>query len=232
MNKYINLISFFLSFLISLSYAQNGDNYIKLKNGEIISGKIEYKKPFLGSPYILLDDSIEYKIENILLFQSNDGYFRKVDKNRNEFAQRVMEGKIDLYRETSMYFTPGNVVSTQTPGGTQTMYTPGYTSSVDYDYFSKDGGEILEASYSNLLSALSDNNESIKHLKTYNTLNVVQWILVGSGIGLLIAGLATSSKEELNTGLMITGGVVALLAWIPHLIGKSEYRKAIEVYNQ
>ena len=41
------------------------------------------------------------------------------------------------------------------------------------EYFSKDGGDILDADYAKLKNALSDNPESMKHLNTYRTLGYV-----------------------------------------------------------
>jgi hypothetical protein len=180
-----------------------------------------------------MNDLKEYSIDNIMLYQNEDGYFRKIDSTYDYFVERIIEGKIDLYREALTFYSPGHVMSAPGPGGMQmTTFGGGYSSSIEFDYFSKDDGDILEASYSNLLEALADNNESINHLKTYNTLRYIQWGLIGSGITLLVAGLATSTKEKPNFGLMAVGGVVGLSSWIPHLIGKDEYNEAIEVYNR
>jgi hypothetical protein len=240
MGKYFYLYAIFIFLLLQISIKPQSENsliklkansFIKLKSGETISGKVEYEKPFLGSPYILLDDSIEYQLDKVQLYQNDDGYFCRVNNRTNDFAERIMKGKITLYRESITYFSPGQSMSFQTPGGTHSFYTAGSFSSMDFDYFSKGDGDIVEASYSNLYSALSDNEISLRHLKTFNTLNYVQWGLIGGGIALLLTGVATSSKDKPNFGLMIVGGVLGLSSWIPHFIAKSEYKKAIEVYN-
>ena len=233
MNKLFLLLSVLLYITLPFTNAQEYKSYIKLRNGQTIFGKVEYKSPFLGTPYILMDDSKEYSFDDILLYQNEEGYFRRVDSTDNYFAERIVEGKIDLYKKTFDFYSPGYVMSTPGPGGMSiSTFGGGYSYSIEFDYFSKNNGDLLEASYGNLLEALADNNESISHLKTYNTLRYVTYGLIGSGVALLIAGLATSTKEKPNFGLMIVGGVVGLSSWIPHLIGKDEYNQAIEVYNR
>ena len=55
--------------------------------------------------------------------------------------------------------------------------------------------------------------------------------MAGTGVALIIGGLATSSKEEINKSLVVTGGVVALAVWTPHLLRGGELDSAIRVYN-
>lgn len=232
MDKFCFILALLLFFISTFSAAQTDSSFIVLQSGEVVTGKVEYKSPFLGTPFLLMNDSTGYQLEQVQSYQNEKGYFCRVDKDKGRFVRRVIRGNIDLYRETATFFFPGSSMSYSTPAGTQYIITPGGHSTTDFDYFSKGDGEILEASYDNLLSALSDKEESVDHLKTYHTLKYVSYGLIGGGLGLLVAGLATSSKDNLNTGLVVTGVVVAVSSWIPYLIGGSEYEKAISTYNR
>jgi len=211
-----NIYFFFAILILSIPVvAQKDTSFVKLRTGETIYGKVEYKTQSVGASYILIDDSIKYLLSKIDAYKINDYYFGRV-KGKNNFVTRIVEGNINLYRETVFnYVTP-----------------QGNYGSLDFDYISKGNEAIIDASYSNLLAALAYNNVSIEHIKTYQTMKYLGYGMLGGGLALAITGLATGSKDKPNTGLMVGGLIVAVASWVPYLISKSEYDKAIESYNQ
>ncbi|MBI1806243.1 MAG: hypothetical protein HYR76_04225 [Ignavibacteria bacterium] len=213
-------------------HAQDTSGVIQLASGQRLTGKVEYKQPFLAKPYVLLNDSIKYKIEEIRAFQCANGYFAKLPKS-SKVVRRTLQGKIDLYQDVQSYFIPGQSYTVNTPGGSFVQSTPASFNTYTLDYFSKNGGDILDASLGNLKTALVDNPESMKYLSEYQTLNLVQWGLVGTGLGMVITSFLTATKEDgPNKGLLIGGGVTAVLGWIPKLMKDGKMEDAVRVYNQ
>lgn len=226
---FVSVIILF-SFFSVIAYSQDSNTFIILKTGEKLFGKVEYKTPLFATSYIIFDDSTEYQLSKIKSFQDNTGFYSSVPESM-KFVKLIKEGKINLYRETVTFSSPGMFSTMSTPGGTISTFHPGTSSSLDFDYFSKDSNGLMDASYSNLLQALADNNTSVEHLKTYRTLSFVTYGLVGGGIVTMIVGLATSDKDKANIGMLVAGGVIAVSAWIPYLIAQSEYDEAIMSYN-
>ncbi|MBI5474398.1 MAG: helix-turn-helix transcriptional regulator [Ignavibacteriae bacterium] len=169
--------------------AQTDSSYILLSSGGRIAGKVDMHQTFLRTPYLTLNDSIKYTLENVQAFQNSEGYFGKVAGTKTSMVLRMSQGKLDLYRATQSSWTAGHSYSFSTPGGMQTVSTPGSFNTSTAEYFSKNGGDILDADYGNLKVALADNPASMRHLNTYRTLNYVQWGLAGGGVALIAGGL-------------------------------------------
>jgi hypothetical protein len=86
-----------------VALTQDATGVIQLATGEKVYGKVELKEPFLRKSYLLLNDSVEYKIKDIDRFQSDDGYFAKLPKS-SKLVKRTVQGKIALYEETVTNF--------------------------------------------------------------------------------------------------------------------------------
>jgi len=229
-NKCVILLGI-ISFLTVCLNGQSEGSHIQLSSGEKISGKVELKHPVFSTTYLMFNDTIKYSLNKIKSFQNGEGYFGRVADSETKIVKRTVEGRIDLFEETKSSWSGGNQISYNTPRGTQTFSTPNVFNTYTLSYFSKNGGDILDADYSNLKEALADNAESMRHLSIYQTLNYVQYGLVGSGLAIMIGGVATIKKERMNEGIITTGAIVAVLGWIPHLIKGTELQKAVNIYN-
>ncbi|MBL1214657.1 MAG: hypothetical protein HND52_14980 [Ignavibacteriae bacterium] len=205
---------------------------IILNSGKTIWGKAELKNPFLAKDYILFNDSLKYDTRDVLAFENDQGYYARVE-NTNDFVKRIKKGKIDLYVESVYHFTPGSFQTYSHPGGSSTMYTPGGFSSTRYEYFSKDGSPVRDASYSNLSEALKDNEESLSYLRSHRTLSYFKWGSVIAGAAIIAVQLAKIDKETPPSfGGIILGAAVINLSWIFHFNQSGKIEKAIEVYNR
>lgn len=198
------------------------DHFVQLKNGDVHRGEIQYKKPFLVAPYVLVNNTHKYKLSNVKAYQTKDGYFRTVPTilSGEVFARRVEKGRIDLYSRVDIYYnwdTMGSITTTR------------------YDYFIKDKQPLKKANYKNLKVALSDNPESMRYLKEYKILSFVQGGLAITCIGLFIAGISQIEDDGLTStgkGLMVGAVLVGNLSWIPHFIRPEKIEQAIKTYNK
>jgi hypothetical protein len=215
----------------SIDRSVSGSRLI-LNNGKTIWGKAELKDPFSAKDYILFNDSLKFDAKDVLAFENDEGYFARVE-NTNDFAKRIEKGKIDLYVEYSYHFAPGISHTYAHPGGSSTMFTPGGFSSTRYEYFSKDGSPVRDASYSNLSEALKDNEESLSYLRSHRTLSYFKWGSVIAGAAIIAVQLAKMDKETPPSfGGIILGAAVINLSWIFHFNQAGKIEKAIEVYNR
>jgi hypothetical protein len=215
----------------------SGQSFIILKSRETIYGKVELKSPLFGSEYLLFNDTAKYSIQQIRAFQNDQGYFANLYTggyySPQKLVKRTQTGKVSLYTTYQMYSTAGSWNSISTPGGRVTHYNPGTTTFARFDYFSKDTSDILPASRDNLLAALSDNPRSIQLLREHKNLGVAKIVLVLGGLGLIGSAFIGVDKDHPpSVELMVAGGIVANLSWIPYFMQTGKIENAIEVYNR
>jgi len=212
--------------------------YLLLNNGDMIFGKVEYKlskKLFhKNSGRFIINDSTNYEASKVKAFQNSKGYFAKIS-GEDDFVKREAEGKIDLYSTTYNYGGTGGTFNTiNTPHGSFTTFIPGsYGGSQTVNYFSKDGGEVLNADYNNLREALKDNPTSMAFLDEYRTLNYVKYGAGIVGLGLIASSFIGVDKENgPNFGTMAIGGIIANIGiWIPTFSQDEKLQESIKVYN-
>ena len=226
--RYLISVIFILPFILRAQDSLN--SYIVLRSGDKLNGKVEIKSPVFDRKYLTLNDSIKYTLDKVEYFQNEDGYFRVYAKSGNNMLlKREKRGKVDLYSSYSVSHTPG--AFTAAPGGA-VSYSPGMVTTVRFDYYMKNNG-IKELDYSNLKKDLSDNAESMRYLKSYNTLRYVQWGIFAAGAVMVISAFARMDKDEgLPKGLLIGGGVVMGASFIPSMAKDDRLRQAVEAYNE
>lgn len=227
----------FLFTVQSVRSQEPGENFIILKSKEKIIGRVELKSPFFGSQYLLFEDTAKIGLEQIRAFQNEEGYFAAANAGgmygTPKLFKRTQAGKVNLFTAYQVYSSPGSYNSISSPGGRMTQYTPGITTFARFDYFSKDTSDIMAASRDNLMAALSDNPKSIQLLREHKTLGTAKVLLVLGGLGLIGSAFIGVDKDHPpSLGLLIAGGVVANLSWIPGLMQSDKIEKAIEVYNK
>jgi hypothetical protein len=226
----------FLSMTLSGWSQEPSESFIILKSKEKIIGSVELKSPLFGSQYLLFEDTTKIELAQIRAFQNQDGYFVAAVAGGSygtpKLFKRTQAGKVNLFTAYQMYSSPGSFNSISSPGGRMTQYTPGVTTFARFDYFSKDTSEIIAASRDNLMAALSDNPKSIQLLREHKTLGTAKVLLVLGGLGLIGSAFIGVNKDHPpSVGLLVAGGVVANLSWIPGMMQSDKIEKAIEVYN-
>ncbi len=211
--------------------------YIIQNSEEQIFGKVEYNKANLFSTEMshFLVDSTRYEIKDVKAFQNSESYFAKIYME-DDFVKRESEGKIDLYSTTYNYGggSGGTFNTITTPHGSFTTFSPGFSGGTStINYFSKDGGKVLNANYDNLREALKDNIESMALLDDYRTLNYVQYGAGIIGIGLIASAFIGVDKDtKPNFGTIALGGIIANIGiWIPSMVKSNKLQESIKVYN-
>ena len=219
-------------------YAQTNEpeSFVILRSKEKLTGPVELKSPLFGQEYVLFNDTVKYSLRQIRAFQNAEGYFATTNEGMYgtpKLVKRAQSGRVNLYTAYQMYSSPGSYNTISTPGGRITQYTPGITSFARFDYFSTDTSDILPATRDNLMAALSANPKSIQLLREHKNLGTAKIVLILGGLGLIGSAFIGVDKDHPpSVSLLVAGGVVANLSWIPSLIQSGKIEKAIEVYNQ
>ena len=228
---------------VSASQAQSVDEYAVLVSGDTLRGDVDIREPFLRSTRIVVNDSAEYKLDQITEVNNASGNY--VVGHGSAFGgtmlvERVEAGRISLYEKVTQNhgtWMPG-------PNGTQ-QYTGGGTSKSQF--FRLQGGPVQRASAANLRAAMQDSPASIALLDRRERLAYVQWGLVGVGAVVTVLGLTQSEFGEPASDnpfandegeaasispLVFVGVGVMAGSWIPHLMREPLLEESIDVYNR
>lgn len=228
-----NIATIFIVLLYStISFAQN-NQFVELKNGTIIEGNIERVEKIFQKGKLIVNDTTEILLQNVYRFQSYEGYFIRMSQGYGDtWAERIIEGNIDLFTRTVTSYSGGTWMPVSAPGG-GSFYVGGGFSSSQVEYFSKNDGPLMKVNAYNLKQHLNDNPISMEYLQQRDGLTAVQW--VGAIAGLAIAGITLSNqadKDELDiTGPVIGIGIFTGSIWIPNFEKRNLVQKAIIEYN-
>ncbi|GAA4309990.1 hypothetical protein GCM10023183_27530 [Nibribacter koreensis] len=215
--------------------------FIELMTGErIYARRIQFKSPLFKQNYFLLDDSLQYAPERVRYYQTQDGFFARLNANgrrHSDFAQRETSGKI------TTYFTYRTDYSGYAPGVGVGMggigvggYGYGYPTQRRVYYFAKENGPLEPLSYKNLRVALSDNPGSMESLQKYKRGQNIQLGMYVAGGGLMLAGIQQQFRSGPEGGnkispLFFVGLGVTLLPQVIRLVRKDQLSEAIDLYN-
>jgi hypothetical protein len=235
------VLSVFIGIFIGISsggWAQDieaaqEDLFLELRSGKTMRGEIIKNEPIFKKDYLLLNDSLKVGLDSVITYSTEDGYFTRITDRSSmhyqKFAERIEEGKIDLY---SREFATG--------GGSMVMYGPyggaSYMSagvgSGSAEFFSVNGEDVLKANYRNLKRPLSDNPRSMKHLNTYHDMGVASWVMIIGGLGIAGGSLTAISDEGgLPAGFFVGVGITGVGS-ILGFARQSHLPKAIRAYNE
>ncbi|RKY81647.1 hypothetical protein DRQ07_03475 [candidate division KSB1 bacterium] len=239
MNNYSNrtLLSLCLIviFIPALLWPQQQD-YILLKNGDKLYGRIQISS--LSQPDLLItyNDSCKYYLSEISRLQINGEfyhvlnipqyYFREKFFFRNVLIKRIRNNKIGIFTKEIFKHT-----------------------SQSYDYFQKPNNSITKVNYENLRKSLCDNKESMKVLNRVKVLNVMKYSLILSGALISIYGYTKSRVEPIDSSspdypaapgektrfkispIVWYGMVVSLSSFVPHVYERKGLNEALNYYN-
>lgn len=209
--------------------AQLGSTFIQLNTGEILHGKVEFKKRALGPDYILFEDAFEYETSDLRALQTEKNRFVRVKGGlfqEGKWARQVEKGEIDIFiLEPTAKLTAHYNIATGT-------ISIGVKPEKFSRYFSKDGGDVQKTNFNNLKIALQDNQQSMKYLNEYDRLTNVRNGLIFSGIGIAIISIANAKRGEGLPGAAALGLCMATGSWIPHFKRGEKINDAIKAYNR
>lgn len=170
-------------------------------------------------PYIKTEDGTIFRMETINSFQNRDGYFIKnlLTKNKNDFSERMLNGRVSIYR----YDLSGNFIQN------------GQSNQRDYYAYQKYDEPLKQMIYANLIKDLGDNKLSVKKLKKIKKAKQIAPVYYISGsASILTAGILFNTTEsDLATPLFIGG--IGFFA-IPFILNSQRQKRmddAIKIYN-
>ncbi|WP_207433466.1 hypothetical protein [Sabulibacter ruber] len=251
MMKKLYFLVFFCWAAVECAWSQGvstGQPYfIELHNGQrVYASKLQFKSPVFKQNFFLLDDSLKYAPDAVKVFQSQEGYFARVNAGRrfSDFAQRESVGRVStyfVYRTDYNSYAPGIGIGMGGYGGYgygmggYGGYGYGYPTQRRVYYFSKDNGPLEPLTYKNLRAALSDNPGSVESLQNYKRGQNIQTGMYIAGAGLMLAGVQQQFRGGSSGGsvspLLLVGAGITLLPQIIRLVKKDKLSEAIELYN-
>ncbi len=192
MKKTMVWVGFFIGFQISVN-AQSSETtskiFIQKNNGDIIyAPTIEYKTPLFKKSYLAYgNDKID--ASEVKFYQILDDYYINLKPVGKGFARRIIEGKINLYEQTTMNAAP---MWGPSPAG----FSVGMTSTTSHTsrYYNFGFEDAKVANYKNLMIDMKDNENSIASLARYqkNRNKRTLWYVIG-GIA-MVGGILTATK--------------------------------------
>ncbi|GGK83078.1 hypothetical protein ACD591_14305 [Rufibacter glacialis] len=246
MIKKLYFLVFFCWVAVECAWSQNVTSgqpfFIELHNGErVYAQRLQFKSPVFKQNFFLLDDTLRYAPEAVKYFQSQDGYYARVDAGRrfSNFAQREQAGRIStyyVYRTEYNSYSPGIGIGMGGYGmGGYGMGGYGYPTQRRVYYFEKEKGPLQPLTYKNLRVALSDNPGSMESLHDYKKGQNIQTGMYVAGAGLMVAGVAQQFRSGYSgssvSPLLLVGAGISLLPQLFRLVKKDKLSEAIELYN-
>lgn len=205
---------------------------------------ITLKTSFLKDDFFLLDNEVKISTKKVVLYNNQEGYFRRSTFPDGFFVKKITEGKIiDEYSTEVTTYTPSYGPG---PGG-----GVGYAGKSTAFYYSANDGGLKELKYSNLKKDITDNVRSLNYLNNVKKQKIATGVFYSVGAGIIIYGLTqskfnrtsiggvTSSSADQNTEegyvspFVFTGFIPLAIPAI--FIGKKKtknLRAAISAYNK
>ncbi len=237
---FITITLFVIVFNIQSQEVDETKDYVYTKQDEIKYAKrVSYKKPFLGTGYLLVD-SVKYKTNEVKFYKNMTGFHANTafypGLSTGGFAERIAKGKINLFNKEVSTYNPGFM-------GPNGMMTGGGYYGGSIQYYNKEFGPLKRAKYRYLVEDLQDNDSSMafltKHKKRRNTSTA--FFIAGATVALV--GLVGFIKKTDNidptpnpdttgnTILMGAGVGTMLVGSVIVMSGPDLIQDAIHEYN-
>ena len=202
MKKLLLIVLLSASFPLWAQY-RTGGILIILNNGDSIKSNyvgINNTSTLFKGPHVQLDPVDKQQRVNISEIKSIEGYdsktqtyryFRRLDATYNNvLAERTINNEHIQAYYFDAYYQSG-------------MYGGGY--SWRHLHYSKDGGPIVKANYSNLKRNLFDSPEAAEHLKKASSLRIAQYSLYAVGTGLIVTAVHSLVSQPTGPGQESSG---------------------------
>lgn len=211
--------SFLALLLLVLALPAEAQNLLVLKNGEHLNGDVQWMPSATNARYALHNGSrVEFR--DIALASTEEGEFGVI--LHPSFNTPLLMRQVTAGRRISLY-SEANV---------------GYDSGIQC--LRKDGGPLLHLNRETLYDALSDNPESLRHLRRRGTYQAIGYTSLAVGAALALTGGALQlggyeSASPLTSPIVIAlagvGFATGVNVIVPVLSDRSD-RKAIAAYNR
>ncbi len=228
------------------SLPPKGEAYVRLKNGDTVTGNVILKQPFLQHPFVEVDGKT-YKQSDVSFFQ--DSKARYANAGGDGFIPQVAEGTINLFRSIDVFASPPTgAVLLSSPSSIAYGSNVGMsrTRTVVHDYMQNGTArKVVPFNYANLRQAIPSRSAASEHLDTYLHKQRTARIVGYAGLGALVGGLILAgSNLSVNTdGIArnpgLTTGTTMILLGVPAIcfssvkgaLKRRYLYKALDAYN-
>ncbi|RZK76352.1 MAG: hypothetical protein EOO92_14725 [Pedobacter sp.] len=195
-------------------------------------------RPGVAGDWQLRADSRRVPIGSVKFFNNKDGFFANTRKQNllgvSEFAERVIDGKINLYREVD--FDPAVFESGYWRKPTA---QPAINGSL---FYNKGFEDLKRVNYRNLKEDMADNQVSLDLLAGYRrNMNTTKVLYISAGAAVL-AGMASflamgydiddNAKVTTSFALLGAGFGFAVGGLVVHLSASRNIERAVDHYNR
>lgn len=233
--------------LSAAAQVQESKNFIYLFSDSIIyAEKVRMRYDAFNYP-VVRADARKFSTDQVKFFNNSNGFFantRKLDiLGRSGFAERVEEGKLNLFREVN--YDPYDYDEEY-----DWRYRRGYayyrgTSMSSDMYFNKGYGNLKRLNYKNLKESMTDAPECMDMLAAYRKKTTTRNILFGAAGASFIAGAIAgfiavdhsrigSKDSGFNTAIALVGSSFgfAFGGVMVHLSASRQLRSTVDTYNR
>lgn len=226
--------------------AQSGEskNFIYLYSDSIIQARNITLRPDAFGSWQLRADSRRVPPQQVKFFSNKDGFFANTRRlsfaGVTAFSERVIEGRINLYQQTS--YEPGMYNDYHHPRHQH------YSTRQPVDirmYYNKGFNDLRKVSYHNLKQDMADHQESMDLLAGYRrSINTGKMMYTAAGVA-IVAGLVyflvgserssiSASERNFAAGfaLLGAGAGFALGGYVVSAKANRHLEDAIEAYNR
>jgi len=209
----------------------------------IYANDIKFRPDFAGNLRVKVD-SRNVPIAQVKFLNTKDGFFANTRKmgimRTEEFAERIIAGKINVFQETSLAYVPF-IYNPHYAYESQYPVTP-VTSINSNMYYNKGYSDLMKLNYTNLKRDLRDDPRSMDMLRAYRRSMNTSTLFYIAGAASLLTGVFVATSEGKNAfsdknfiigssigglGLgFITGGYLKTLS------AKKKLENTIDVYNR
>ncbi|MHA4895721.1 hypothetical protein ACXZ1K_13290 [Pedobacter sp. PWIIR3] len=226
-------------------------DFLYLNSDSVIYANKVTMRPDLSGGWQLRADSRKTPTDKVKFFNNKDGFFANT-RNLNfagisAFAERVTEGKINLYSEVEL--DPYQYDRRYSYGENR---QPTIASRI---FYNKGTGDLRRVNYRNLREDMTDNAASMDLLKGYRKSQQTSTMLYAAGGAAIVAGLIsfmadpkgtettttpfghtfTTSKSKNFTVSFVLLGIGTGLAGgglLSYFTGIKKLERAVDVYNK
>jgi len=219
---------------------RESENFLYLYSDSIIYAENVRVRADLSGSFQLRADGKRFPLAQVKFFNNQDGFFAntwKIGLLSTTFSERIIEGKINLFQETSY-----------TPDYLDRRYRHGYHYSgsgqlnVDASmYYNKGFSDLKKVNYNNLQADMTDNANSMRFLQQFKQSRTTRNLLYGGAAASILGFLATAmfeGKRGIDSSatptyvFMGTTGLFAVAGYLVDLRSNHHLESAIDEYNR
>lgn len=216
-------------------------NFLYLYSDSVVYARdIKIRPDFSGNLRVRVD-SRNVPIAQVKFLNNEVGFFANIRRmgilRRSEFAERIIEGRINVFQERSLSYAPF------THDGFHAYETNYVAPSINVNmYYNKGYTDLKKLSYVNLKNDMADNPKSMDMLYAYKrSKNKSALLYVAGAVSILAGGIVFSgegknaySMRKFYTGVGFAAVGVGLIGggYFTSIAANGKLEAAVDLYNR